>query len=71
VTHRGGRQVQSGRGASDVPLLGHHLEEHQQVEVDAREMSKVQHFAENIPLASPGAADDDRASYEVMTGEPK
>jgi hypothetical protein len=35
-----------------MPLLVHDVEEDEQVQIDAREMSRFQHGPENISLAS-------------------
>ena len=52
VTDRRRRHVQPHRGATHVALFEHRFEQHQQVEVDAREISFVQHMAEIVSLDS-------------------
>ena len=44
--------MQARGGARDVTFLEHRLEQHQQVEIDPREISFIQHMAEIVSLDS-------------------
>ena len=52
VADRRRRQVQPIRGAADVPLFQHRLEQDEEVEVGSGEINLIQHIAEIISLDS-------------------
>jgi hypothetical protein len=52
MAHGRGRHVQARGRARHVAFFEHRLEQHQQVEVDPREISLVQHMAEIVSLDS-------------------
>jgi len=52
MTDGGRRNIQSRSGAPDMTLLHDRFEQHEQIEVDTREISFIQHNAEIISLDS-------------------
>lgn len=52
VAYCGRCEIQLFRSARDVALLEHSAEHHKETDIDAQEMSRIQHGAEILSLAS-------------------